>query len=139
MIRRRRPSRTARVVLAALSVSALSALPLAGCGSDESSAAPETTVGATANAEVVLLDVRDPAEFAAGHLAGAVNYSYEQGALEAALADLDPSANYEVYCRSGRRSALATALLVDHGFTHVTDLGGIEAAAASTGLDVVVD
>ena len=57
--------------------------------------------------------------------------------VEAAIADLDPSATYQVYCHSGRRSALATALLADHGFAHVTDLGGIAAAEDSTGLGVV--
>lgn len=134
MIRRHRPARCVFAVLA------LSAVPLVACGSDNStSAASETTVGATADAEVVLIDVRNPDEFAAGHLDGAVNYSLEQGVFEATIGDLDPSATYEIYCRSGRRSAVAVAMLVEQGFTRVTDLGGVEAAAATTGLAVVVD
>lgn len=154
---RRSPTSLAVITVTVVSTVAL-ALPLAGCGSD-TSASPDTAAvttvaddAATATVasdatdttdhdahDVVLIDVRNPDEYAVGHLAGAVNYSVEQGDLEAALADLDPSAHYEVYCHSGRRSAIATNFLVEHGFTDVTDLGGIDAAAAATGLAVVVD
>lgn len=134
---------TRRLPRLALVALAAATLPLAACSSD---AAPATTspaadsvaAGSNETAAVILIDVRNPDEYAAGHLDGAVNYSYELGTLEASLADLDPSATYQVYCHSGRRSALATELLTSNGFTHVTDLGGIEQAAATTGLSVVV-
>lgn len=123
-----------RPLVRALFVPALlvAALGPTACGSDAATPAAAEQV-----ASVVLLDVRSPDEFAAGHLEGAVNLELEGGALEAALGDLDPSATYQVYCRSGRRSALAVALLADHGFTRVTDLGGIEDAEQTTGLAVV--
>jgi rhodanese-related sulfurtransferase len=83
----------------------------------------------------VLIDVREPAEFAAGHIDGAVNHP--RGTLEftinrhpvlAALAEKDPSrvADTEIvlYCRSGTRSALAAQTLQEMGFKNVYSLSG---------------
>lgn len=138
-----RPSRLAVVPLLAL-------VPVLGaCGGDEqaapSSAATEresTVIGtddgtAGVAAGVVIIDVRTSEEFAAGHLEGAVNLNVEDGTLQAGLADLDPSADYIVYCRSGRRSAIAAEAMAAAGFTSVTDLGALDAAAAETGLPIV--
>jgi phage shock protein E len=88
-------------------------------------------------ADTIIIDVRTPEEFAQGHLAGAVNHNVEDGSLEAALAGLDPAAEYIVYCRSGRRSAIATELMARAGFGAVTDLGSVEEAAAATGRAIV--
>jgi rhodanese-related sulfurtransferase len=117
-----------------------------GCGSDSDativtevqSTAPAQTEGqnAPSPAASIIIDVRTPEEFAQGHLDGAINLDVEGGAFEAGLADLDPSATYAVYCRSGRRSALAADAMAQNGFTDVADLGSIEAAAAATGLPV---
>src|SRR3974390_2877050 len=51
----------------------------------------------------ILLDVRDPNEFSAGHLPGAVNVS--RGLLEWRIwaAVPDPNAKVFVYCRTGGR------------------------------------
>ncbi len=85
-----------------------------------------------------VIDVRTPAEFAEGHLDGAVNVDVQDQALfTAALTDLDPDAAYVIYCRSGNRSAAATAQMIDAGFTDVTDAGGLQAAADATGLEIV--
>jgi rhodanese-related sulfurtransferase len=124
---------------------ALAALALTACGGNESSAASgaATTsaaadpVGTGTETATVLIDVRTPEEFAAGHLEGALNYNVEDGTLESVLKNLDPSANYSVYCRSGRRSALAAQLLNSAGFASVADLGSVEDAAQTTGLPVV--
>ena len=70
----------------------------------------------------IIIDVRTTEEFAAGHLDGAVNYNVEDGTLEQALPSLDPNANYVVYCRSGRRSAVAVDLMKDNGFNQIADL-----------------
>jgi phage shock protein E len=100
-----------------------------------STAAPTIdTTGAT------IIDVRTPSEYAEGHLDGAVNVDVQNQALfTAALTDLDPDAAYVVYCRSGNRSAAATAQMIDAGFTDVTDAGGLQAAADATGLEIVTD
>lgn len=84
---------------------------------------------------VLLLDVREPEEFAAGHLPGAV--SVPRGMLEPrAAADsparsdelADPAREIVVYCGSGARSALAAVTLQELGFTNVRSMaGGIQA------------
>ena len=84
-----------------------------------------------------LIDVRTVEEFAAGHLEGAVNHNVEDGSLAQVLDSLDPTMPYSVYCKSGRRSAIAMELLKKNGFTNITDLGGISEAAQSTGIAVV--
>jgi rhodanese-related sulfurtransferase len=77
----------------------------------------------------VLLDVREPHEFAGGHLPGAVNVS--RGVLEF-LAPAQPAlsnkdAKIVVYCRTGGRAALATHTLRRMGYANaVSMVGGIE-------------
>jgi rhodanese-related sulfurtransferase len=71
----------------------------------------------------ILLDVRTPMEHEAGTIPGSKNIAVQELALR--LGELDPEQSYVVYCRSGGRSAAAAALLKQHGFTHVVDLGGI--------------
>ena len=84
-----------------------------------------------------IIDVRTVDEFRLGHVESAVNLDLEDGTFAAALTSLDPSLSYVVYCRSGRRSAIAAALLADHGFGDVTDLGSLENAAVTLGAAVV--
>ena len=112
-----------------------SLVSLAACAGDSGSTESTTLKDATS----IIIDVRSPEEFAAGHLEGAINLDYEGGTLEAELGSLDQDADYSVYCQSGRRSALATTLMTEAGFTEVTDLGGIDAAAMSTALPVITD
>jgi rhodanese-related sulfurtransferase len=66
--------------------------------------------------KVVILDVRDPNEFAAGHLPGAVNVS--RGTLEFNIWGkvLDQNAKMYVYCKTAARSALAAKTLSDLGY-----------------------
>ena len=85
----------------------------------------------------IIIDVRATDEFAAGHLEGAINYNVEDGTLEQALPNLDPKANYVVYCRSGRRSAIAVDLMKENGFTQIADLGSLQDAADATGFAIV--
>ncbi|SRR6266511_3877873 len=70
----------------------------------------------------VLLDVRSPEEFAAGHLPGAMNIPV--GEVRARAAELGPRSRPVVtYCRSGGRSARAAATLRELGFERVLNLG----------------
>jgi phage shock protein E len=74
--------------------------------------------------ELLLLDVRKPEEFAAGHVPGAVTLPHDQ--LASRLAEL-PASRTEpvvVYCRSGRRAALAEDVLRQGGYTNVQHLKG---------------
>ncbi len=91
----------------------------------------------TISDSTVIIDVRSPEEFAQGHLEGAELIDFNAGDLEAALTELDPDAEYVVYCRSGNRSSQAVAMMEDAGFTNVSDLGSLESAAKVTGLEIV--
>lgn len=74
--------------------------------------------------DLVVLDVRTAAEFAAGHVPGARNVSHDQ--LPAKLAELSSLKDKEVvlYCRSGRRTAIAEQTLRGAGFTRLRHLEG---------------
>lgn len=72
-----------------------------------------------------LVDVRTPAEFAAGHIPGAVNIPVQE--LEQRMGELEPkSAALVLYCRSGNRSGRAARLLKGAGYEDVHDLGSID-------------
>jgi phage shock protein E len=74
-------------------------------------------------AGALLLDVRTPAEYAGGHVNGALNIPIQ--VLSQRLGDLgDKGREIVVYCQSGGRSARAAAELRQAGYT-VHDLGGI--------------
>lgn len=76
------------------------------------------------NPDEQILDVRTPAEFAEGHIAGAVNIDiYDDNFMADALKTLDPSRPVAVYCRSGKRSADAASRLAAKGY-RVTNLEG---------------
>jgi rhodanese-related sulfurtransferase len=120
-----------RLIVALLA--GFSLVSLAACAGDSRSTESTTLKDATPT----IIDVRSPEEFAAGHLEGAINLDYEGGTLEAELGSLDQGSAYIVYCQSGRRSALATTLMTEAGFTEVADLGGIDAAAVQTDLRIV--
>jgi len=81
----------------------------------------------------LLLDVRTPEEFASGHISGAVNISVES--LASRLSEVPQDQPVVVYCRSGNRSATASQILADAGYTGIYDLGGIN-AWQSAGLPV---
>jgi rhodanese-related sulfurtransferase len=85
----------------------------------------------------IVVDVRTPAEFAAGHLEGATNIDIEASTFSAKIANLDKGAPYFVYCRSGNRSSQAVAQMKKAGFTAVTDGGGMTAAAQTAGRSIV--
>ena len=73
---------------------------------------------------VQLVDVRKLDEFAEGHIAGAIHIDVlTTSFLSNALAKLDKKRPCAVYCRSGKRSAMAAALLAKEGYT-VTNLSG---------------
>ena len=79
-----------------------------------------------ADSNVVVLDVRTAAEFAEGHIQGAVLIDQGQSDfMEKAKATLPADKTIAVYCRSGRRSANAAGRLADAGYKCVNLKGGI--------------
>ena len=86
--------------------------------------AEEFAAAVKADKKAVVLDVRRPDEFAAGHIEGAVLLNFlDTVAFNAGVEKLDKSKTYYIYCRSGRRSNNAAVILQKKGFT-VFDLGG---------------
>ena len=69
-----------------------------------------------------VLDVRNPDEFAAGHIPGAINIPLDS--LRERLGDLDREKTYCVNCYSGMRSYIACRILWGHGFHNVRNFSG---------------
>ena len=80
----------------------------------------------------VLLDVRTPQEYAAGHLADSRNMALGDG-FAAAVEVLPRTGTYVVYCASGNRSAQAATIMAGLGFTDVVDAGGLTDLASAGG------
>ena len=70
-----------------------------------------------ADSSVVRLDVRTADEYAAGHIADALNIDVlEDNFEQTALAKIEKSRTVALYCRSGRRSKRAASILAKHGY-----------------------
>ena len=79
-----------------------------------------------ADSSVVILDVRTAAEFAEGHIQGAILIDQGQSDfVEKAKTALPVDKKIAIYCRSGRRSANAARKLGDIGYKCVNLKGGI--------------
>ncbi len=80
------------------------------------------------SSETVLLDVRTAAEYAEGHIQGAMLLDQGQSNfMERACSTLPKNKTIAVYCRSGRRSANAAMKLAAEGYKCVNLAGGITA------------
>lgn len=74
----------------------------------------------------VLLDVRTQEEYGEAHIDGAQLIPYDAIEQNADELPADKDASIIVYCRSGRRSAIAAETLIGMGYANVYDLGGIQ-------------
>lgn len=124
---RRPTSRTLALVLVVL----LATLVAACGGSGSAVKKPSSADAAAMVGTRVVIDVRTPAEYAAGHLAGARNIDVEGGDFAAGIASLDKAGAYLVYCHSGRRSAIAAEQMASAGFKDIVDGGGMDALIAA--------
>ena len=71
------------------------------------------------------VDVREPDEFAVGHIPGAKLLPLGDVLTRAEEVMPDKNAQWLIYCRTGRRSADAVQKLESLGYTALRDLGGI--------------
>ena len=94
---------------------------LAGCGSAETA-----WNGIKDKENALIVDVRSPEEFNAGHVPGAVLIPV--GEVESRIEEFgqDKSRPIVVYCKRGIRAARAKSTLEDHGFTNVINGGSYE-------------
>ena len=96
----------------------------------------------------ILIDVREPAEFDTGHIAGAVNIprgvlEFQVDAHPAVANASDPALSHKdqpvvVYCRTGGRSALAALNLQRMGFSDVRSIAGGVTDWAAAGLSLTM-
>lgn len=81
-------------------------------------------------AGAMVLDVRSADEFASGHLDKAVNIPHEQVAAEFAKRGIAKDAPVVLYCKSGRRSAIANDALTAAGYSQLYNGGAYETLLA---------
>lgn len=95
----------------------LALLGLVSCNGYKSLSADEFQQMLADNPDAQLLDVRTPAEFAEGHLPGALNIDWrDKDFLQQVEVQLDPQQPVLVYCRSGKRSSDAAKALHEAHF-----------------------
>lgn len=121
----------------------LIALSLAAC-----SPAPDATVADPSSDALMaridagdaplILDVRTAAEYAAGHIPGAVNIPHTE--IAARMAELgDSDREIVIHCKSGRRASIAGQQLAEAGYTRVVSLEGHMDGWEANGLPVVTE
>ena len=81
-----------------------------------------------------IADVRRPAEWEDGHIAGALLLPLNQ--INTAIGELDPGRPVAVHCKGGYRSAIAASLLLRAGFRQVVNVTGGFDAWKAAGLPV---
>lgn len=106
---------------------AIFGVALAGCGGQATEAsfelvAPPTAAAVIAQESPIVLDVRTAEEYAAGHLADAMLIDFYAVDFADQLDQLDKTAKYVVYCRSGNRSASAIETMRSLGFVDVVEI-----------------
>ena len=111
----------------------LSALMLTGCAGTNNSQTntyrqitmDEAVAMMAQETGYIILDVRRPDEFAAGHIPNAINVPNETIGTDEIAELPDKDQLIMVYCRSGRRSKEASEKLVKLGYTNIVEFGGI--------------
>ena len=76
------------------------------------------------SARSLIIDVRTPEEFAAGHLENAININFFDTDFEDQISDYKTNKKVFIYCKSGRRSGLAATKMTGLGFGRVINLKG---------------
>tara|TARA_A100001037_G_scaffold304356_1_gene340866 strand:- start:18550 stop:18930 length:381 start_codon:yes stop_codon:yes gene_type:complete len=102
---------------------------LGACGDGGAQAVATITAGELSEqikrgAAPLILDVRTPSEFEAGHVPGAINIPHDT--LADRLGELNVSTSDEVvvYCHGGGRAGMAEGVLIEAGYSNVVDLQG---------------
>lgn len=76
------------------------------------------------NPQFAIIDVRTPAEYQQGHIAGARLIDYYSSGFQRSLEQLDKTKTYLFYCRSGNRSGRTLKMIAGMGFGKVYHLEG---------------
>ena len=103
------------------------ALLIGGCGEATYShlTHDEARAMLASNPQAILLDVRTPEEFEKRHITGAILLPIED-LRDGDFSKLpDKNATIIIYCWTGRRAEDSAQILVEAGYTHVYEMGGI--------------
>ena len=73
----------------------------------------------TSNPDFIILDIRTPKEFDAGHIAGAQNIDFYAQSFATEFRSLDRKKTYLIYCRTGNRSRQLMGAVEKMNFTQV--------------------
>ena len=76
-----------------------------------------------ANDSVIIIDVRTESEYSENHIPKAINIDVQKDNFEEMIGKLDTTSLIAIYCRSGRRSKKAAAVMLNKGFTRIIELG----------------
>lgn len=80
------------------------------------------------NSNLVIIDIRTPAEYSEGHIEGAENIDYNSFDFEETLEEMDKNKKYILYCRSGSRSSNSCYIMKNLGFHDIYNIkGGMDA------------
>jgi rhodanese-related sulfurtransferase len=74
---------------------------------------------------ILLIDVRSPAEHEKGHIAGCINIPLDLLSRKITQVAKHKKMKIFVYCRSGVRGYRAKDILMSMGYEDVTNIGGI--------------
>ena len=77
-----------------------------------------------AEPNTIVLDVRTPAEIAAGKIEGAFDLDIQNPEFKSQISKLDKAKTYLVYCKKGGRSSRACSILEEAGFEKIYNLKG---------------
>ena len=72
-----------------------------------------------------VIDVRTKEEYASGHIPGSILIPFDEIKAKAGQLPQDKNTEIVVYCRSGRRSAIAADTLIALGYNRIYDMGAI--------------
>ena len=86
------------------------------------------------NANIVI-DVRTPDEWSSGHLENAMNVEWQD--ILNITNSVTKDEKIYLYCRSGNRSGRATQILIDAGYSNVTNAGSLKQASDLLNLNIV--
>ena len=112
----------------------LAVMMLTACGQDKENDQGAVYVNITAEEakqimdteeDYIILDVRTQEEYDQGHIPGAILIPDTEVETKAEEVLVDKDQLLLVYCRSGRRSKLASEILVELGYTNIKEFGGI--------------